>query len=53
MLSTAASLGAPPAAAHAQLMGWLARVAQRPAVKREIAAMLAFAAALPRARASA
>ena len=53
MLSTAASLGAPPAAAHAQLMGWFARVAQRPAVKRELEAMTSFARDLPRARASA
>jgi glutathione S-transferase len=41
MLSTAASLGAPPAGAHTNLQAWLARVLARPAVTREILAMQA------------
>lgn len=42
MLSTAATLGAPPAAAHTNLQAWLARVGGRPAIKREIDGMTAF-----------
>jgi glutathione S-transferase len=42
MLSTAATLGAPPAAAHSNLQAWLARTVGRPAVKREIEGMSAF-----------
>jgi len=42
MLSTAASLGAPPAAAHTNLQAWLARVGSRPAIQREIDGMRAF-----------
>jgi glutathione S-transferase len=42
MLSTAASLGAPPAAAHTNLQAWLARVGSRPAVKREMDGMGRF-----------
>lgn len=42
MLSTAATLGAPPAAAHTNLQEWLARVGGRPAMKREIDGMGAF-----------
>jgi glutathione S-transferase len=44
MLSAAASMGAPPAPAHAHLGGWLARTLARPAVARELAAMQAFVA---------
>ena len=50
MLSTAATLGAPPAAAHTNLQAWLARVAGRPAVKREIDGMSAFVRGLLPAR---
>jgi glutathione S-transferase len=53
MLSTAATLGAPPAAACTNLGAWLARVGARPAVSREMQAMLAFAGSLSRPRASA
>ena len=42
MLSTAATLGAPPAAAHTDLQAWLARVGSRAAVKREMDGMRAF-----------
>lgn len=48
MLSTAATLGAPPDPAHARLGAWLGRVGQRPAVRDEIAAMTRFAAGLRR-----
>jgi len=41
-LSSAASLGAPPAAALTNLNGWLARMLGRPAVKREIDEMQAY-----------
>ena len=53
MLSTAATLGAPPAATHGSLLGWLARVAARPAVKREIEGMQAYVRGLRPAPASA
>jgi glutathione S-transferase len=43
MVSTGATLGAPPAAGHADLLAWLARVAGRPAVKHELEAMTVFA----------
>jgi glutathione S-transferase len=42
MLSTAATLGAPPAAGNTNLLAWLARVGARPAVKREMDEMTAF-----------
>jgi glutathione S-transferase len=42
MVSTAATLGAPPDASHAHLGAWLGRVAQRPAVRREMEAMTRF-----------
>jgi glutathione S-transferase len=42
MLSTAATLGAPPAAGNSNLLAWLARVGGRPAVKREMDEMTAF-----------
>jgi glutathione S-transferase len=42
MLSTAATLGAPPAAAHTNLQAWLARVGSRPAMKLEIDGMAAY-----------
>lgn len=42
MTSAAANLGHPPAQTHARLLGWLARVAARPAVAREMQAMNAF-----------
>lgn len=48
LLSTAATLGAPPAGSLTQLGGWLARVAQRPAVRQELEAMTRFARNLPR-----
>ena len=41
-VSTAATLGAPPDPDHAHLGAWLARVAQRPAVRREMEAMTRF-----------
>ena len=50
MLSTAATLGAPPAAAHTNLQAWLARVASRPAEKCEIDGMSAFVRGLRPAR---
>jgi glutathione S-transferase len=50
MLSTASTLGAPPAAACTQLQAWLARMLTRLPVRRELTAMAAAAAA---ARASA
>ena len=50
MLSTAATLGAPPATACTQLHAWLARMMTRLPVRRELTAMSAAAAA---ARASA
>jgi glutathione S-transferase len=50
MLSTAASLGAPPASAHTNLQGWLARTGSRPALAREIGAMGAFVRGLRPAR---
>jgi len=53
MLSTAATLGAPPAGAHTNLQAWIARVAARPAVKREIEGMQAYVRSLRPARASA
>lgn len=49
MLSTAATLGAPLASSCTHLAGWLARVAGRPAVRRELEAMSAYVRALPRA----
>ena len=36
MVHAAAGLGAPPAEGHANLRGWLARMHERPAVKREV-----------------
>lgn len=48
LLSTAATLGAPPSGSLTQLGGWLARVAQRPAVRQELEAMTRFARNLPR-----
>jgi glutathione S-transferase len=50
MLSTAASLGAPPAAGNTHLQAWFARVASRPAVKREIEGMTAYLRSLAPAR---
>jgi glutathione S-transferase len=50
MLSTAASLGAPPAAGLSNLQAWLARMAARPAVKREIEGMTSFVKGLAPAR---
>jgi glutathione S-transferase len=47
-ISTAATLGAPPDAAHAHLGAWLARMAQRPAVRREMEGMTAFVRGLAR-----
>ncbi|HVQ24533.1 MAG TPA: glutathione binding-like protein, partial [Planctomycetota bacterium] len=44
MLSTAASLGAPPPASCTQLQGWLARMSGRPAVRKELTEMAAHAA---------
>jgi glutathione S-transferase len=44
MLSTAASLGAPPPASCSQLQGWLARMSARPAVRKELTEMAAHAA---------
>ena len=44
MLSTASTLGAPPAAACTDLHAWLARVGARPAVRRELVAMAGHAA---------
>ncbi len=52
MLSTAATLGAPSAAAQANLLAWLARVATRPAVKLEMAGMQASLRSLRPARAA-
>jgi glutathione S-transferase len=52
-VSTAATLGAPPDAAHTHLHAWLARSAARPAVKREIEGMQAYVRGLRPARASA
>jgi glutathione S-transferase len=46
MVHSAATLGAPPAAEHAALHGWLERMSGRPAVRREIDAMSRFVAAL-------
>ena len=46
MVSAAASLGAPPPADLPNLAGWLAKTAARPAVRREMEAMLAFRASL-------
>jgi glutathione S-transferase len=48
LLSTAVTLGAPPGGSLTQLGAWLARVAQRPAVQRELEAMTHFARNLPR-----
>jgi len=42
MLSSAATLGAPPDPACSHLGAWLGRVAARPAVRRELEAMTAF-----------
>jgi glutathione S-transferase len=53
MLASGASMGAPPDPAHANLAGWLARMAKRPPVAREIGAMQAYAAGLRPAAASA
>ena len=53
LLSTAATLGAPPAGSLTQLGAWFARVAQRPAVRQELEAMTSFARSLPRPQASA
>lgn len=44
MVSTAATLGAPPPASCTQLQGWLGRLSARPAVRRELTAMAAHAA---------
>jgi glutathione S-transferase len=44
MLSTAATLGAPPPASCTQLQAWLARTSSRPAVRKELTAMAAHAA---------
>jgi glutathione S-transferase len=44
MVSTAATLGAPPPASCSQLQAWLARMSARPAVRRELTAMAAHAA---------
>jgi glutathione S-transferase len=46
MVNSAATLGAPPAAEHAALQGWLERMRSRPPVRREIDAMSRFVAAL-------
>jgi glutathione S-transferase len=46
MLSAAAQFGSPPAAEHAHLHEWFGRMAQRPAVQRDAAAMMAFVAGL-------
>jgi len=43
MLNAAMTLGAPPAAGLANLQAWLARTAERPAVKQEVATMGAYA----------
>ena len=53
LLSTAATLGAPPAGSLTQLGAWFARVAQRPAVRQELEAMTGFVRGLPRPQASA
>ena len=52
-LSSAATLGAPPDGAHTHLHGWLARMAARPAVKRETLGMQATLRGLRPVRASA
>jgi glutathione S-transferase len=53
MVNAAATLGAPPGDAHANVRDWLARTRARPAVRREAEAMGAYAAqALAGARAS-
>jgi glutathione S-transferase len=44
MLSTAATLGAPPPASCTQLHAWLGRMSARPAVRKELTAMAAAAA---------
>jgi len=46
MLGTAATLGAPPDPALRRLAAWLARTGARPAVRREMEAMQAYAAGL-------
>lgn len=46
ILSSGATLGAPPAAEHANLLSWLARAGARPPIKTEMEAMLAFVASL-------
>lgn len=46
MLTAAARFGAPPDSRHTSLLGWLARVGKRPAVKKDADAMLAFVARL-------
>ena len=46
MVSAAATLGAPPPADLSNLAGWLAKTGARPAVRREMQAMLAFRASL-------
>lgn len=48
MLSSAATLGAPPTPSCTQLAAWLGRVAARPAVRRELEAMTAFVRGLRR-----
>jgi glutathione S-transferase len=45
MANTAATLGAPPGDAHANVRAWLARTRARPAVRRETEEMSAYAAA--------
>jgi len=42
MLSSGATLGAPPRPEHTHLQGWLARTASRTAVLKEMTAMLDF-----------
>ena len=44
MVNAAATLGAPPGDAHANVRDWLARTRARPAVRREAEAMGAYAA---------
>jgi len=53
LLSTAATLGAPPAGSLTQLGAWFTRVAQRPAVRRELEEMTSFARSLRRPQAPA
>jgi glutathione S-transferase len=48
MLSTGATLGAPPATSCTHLSAWLGRVGARPAVRRELEAMMGFVRGLRR-----